>query len=105
MDCTVRKNRWKSFMLIDCLADSGAAETYTADEFKMAVSPSQQKAISVMLYFSILASSCTQPAYKPPKAMSVSSYWDTTSLLRVQKLYRREREEQALGRQSIKRWL
>jgi hypothetical protein len=39
MDCTVRKNSWKMSVLTDCQADSGTAETYTADENKMAVSP------------------------------------------------------------------
>jgi hypothetical protein len=39
MDCIVRKNGRNIFVLIDCLVDSGAAETYTADERKMAVSP------------------------------------------------------------------
>jgi hypothetical protein len=31
MDFTVRKNRWNIFEVIECPADSGAAETYTAD--------------------------------------------------------------------------
>jgi hypothetical protein len=37
-------------VLIDCTGDSGAAETYTAGEHKMAVSH-QQKAMSVLWYW------------------------------------------------------
>lgn len=37
----------EKFLLLDFLADSGAAEMYTADKHKMAVSP-QQKVISVL---------------------------------------------------------
>jgi hypothetical protein len=32
-------------------------------------------------------------------------YWETESVIYVQKRYRRDREEQARGRQSIMRWL
>jgi hypothetical protein len=39
-------------VLIDYPADSGAAETQTAEKFKMAVSP-QQKAMSVLWYWEI----------------------------------------------------
>jgi hypothetical protein len=78
----VRNNRWKLFILIDCLADSGAAETYTADKRKMAVPPPPQQ-----------------------KAMSVLWYWETRSVIQMQRRYRREYGEQAPGRQSIKRWL
>jgi transposase len=62
------------------LADSGAAETNTADERKMAISPQQ-------------------------KAMYVLWYWEAKSVIQVQRCYRREYGEQAPGRQSIKRWL
>jgi transposase len=67
-------------VLIDCPADSGAAETYTADECKMAISPQQ-------------------------KAMSVLWYWETKSVIQVQRRYRRECGERTPGRQSLKRWL
>jgi hypothetical protein len=40
----------KCFMLNDSPADSGTAETYTAYERKMAVSP-QEKAMSVLWYW------------------------------------------------------
>jgi hypothetical protein len=67
-------------VLIDCPADSGAAETYTADERKMAISP-QQKAVFVLWYR------------------------ETKSVIQEQRRYRREYGEQAPGRQYIKRWL
>jgi hypothetical protein len=74
-------------MLIDCPADSGAAETYTADERKMSVLPSP-------------------PPPRPKKTVvSVLGYWETKSVIQVQICYRREYGEQAPGRQSIKRWL
>jgi hypothetical protein len=47
MHCILLQNRWKFFVLIDCPAASGAAETYTADERKMAVCL-QQKATYVL---------------------------------------------------------
>jgi hypothetical protein len=50
------------FMLIDCLADSGTAEKYTADKRKMAISL-QQKAISLLWY------------------------WETKSVIQVQRHY------------------
>jgi hypothetical protein len=43
MDCILQKNHRKIFVLIDCLADSGVAEMYTADEHKMAVSPPSKR--------------------------------------------------------------
>jgi hypothetical protein len=79
MDCTFRKNCRKSFHVNWFPADSGAAETYTADWRKMAVSP-QEKTTSVMWY------------------------WETKSIIQVQRRYRRDYGEKAPGRQSIKRW-
>lgn len=74
---TVRKNRWKFFVVIDCPADSGAAEMYTADEHKMAASPNQM-------------------------AMSELWNWETKSVIERQKRHRREYREQEPGRQFIK---
>jgi hypothetical protein len=68
------------FVLIDCPADSGAAEMYTADKCKMAVLP-QQKVVCMLWY------------------------WETKPVTQVQRLNHREYGEQALGRQSIKQWL
>jgi hypothetical protein len=45
MDCVFRKNRWKFFVLTDYPADSGAAETYTADERKVAVASKERQCL------------------------------------------------------------
>jgi hypothetical protein len=39
MDYIVQENCWKYFMLTEWPADSGTAETYTADRDKMAAPP------------------------------------------------------------------
>jgi hypothetical protein len=62
------------FVLIDCLADSGVAEMYTADEHKMEVSL-QQKEVSVL------------------------HHWEIKSVIQVQICYCWEYGEQVLGKQ------
>jgi hypothetical protein len=47
----------------------------------------------------------TAPPPPEQKAMSVLRYWEAKSAIQVQRLHRREYEEQVPGRQSIKRWL
>jgi hypothetical protein len=70
------KEQLKNFR-VDCPANSGTGETYTANECKMTVCPQQ-------------------------KAMTVLWYWERESVIQVQRHYDQEYGEQALGRQSIK---
>jgi hypothetical protein len=67
-------------VLIDFPADSGVAETYKPDESKMAGSPKKE-------------------------AMPMLWYWETRSIIQMQRPNRWDSGEHAPERQFIKHWL
>jgi hypothetical protein len=60
------------FVLIDCPADSGAAETHTADKHKMAVSPRKRQCFAVLGdKISYSSEKTLPPGEQAPKGQSI----------------------------------